>query len=320
MSDRRTDTGLLAAVETLSSQRTVVDALGGKLQSAGSEAKLAELAGQIASADPSGDSPVLEAMALSLAEIAHRQRMIADLLASDTVESIALDALAGAMHRVRTCLDVAMGSVEEVGELGSELEDGAAVAESATEAIRSLRLVYHYTHELNEMATIKDQLSRIEGSAFDCVEVANEIAGRLSAVAEDCGVKVEISAGPTELPCNTDQGVVKRILRQVLLLSIVSPGVSKVTLAIKLLRMPGGGLVTLRVTDDGKGLSLLDRAAPHRLDTSCNDEKRAADLAGFAVARRMAKAIGGKITLEYLHGRASRAQFSFPAVLPEQYG
>lgn len=316
------DMRLLMAIDRaatiLSAQRALLASRDRRLPPSQSDAELVELASTLSRRTDAAHADGLRALSLSLDEIARRQESIRELMCdASAFESIALDAFSGAMHRIRTCLDISINNVEDISDICRTSNSLPQVVVNASEAARALRLVYHYTHELNEMAALQKAAHKINLSRFDCRDLLDEVVQSLSRMAAEAGVRATLAQSAEALACRTDRELLRRSLRHLFVMAIVSPGVTTVSCFVRRFKHSTGSMTAIYLTDNGKGLSLADRAdLSAEPGEHSRDNGQAADLAGFAVARRLARGLGGLLTLEYLPGRGSRSQLTFPSDYP----
>jgi signal transduction histidine kinase len=219
------------------------------------------------------------------------------------------------MHRIRTCLDIALGCAEEVGEICRSGEETGEAASVAQEAARALRLVYHYTHELNDMAALNTLIREGTPSPVEGNLALGEAAEGLARPAADASVNLIFEPSSEPLAILAEPALLVRALRYLILMAVVSPGVTSVACSVRAIRTTDGDMVEFLINDDGRGTTLEKRASltPGADGLFSGAEgKPAADAAGFAIARRLAKAFGGHVSLEVAPGRGSKVALVAP--------
>ena len=252
---------------------------------------------------------------LSLGEINARQGQI--LAAVRTIkraefESIALDAFVHATHRIRTCLDVALGCSEEVAEIAA-MADKKEIVHAARESAMSLRLIYHYTNELSDLASFKTIAVSDPSRAFDCGTALQNTVAALQPIAADLGVALHVE------PCagammEGQEKILLRTLTYLVLTSIVAPGVKNVLCSVEQVEDDSKPQIRFKIVDNGPGLTLEDRIS----SGTCNamlgaaPGANASDATGFAVVRRLSRILGGRIVIELAKGQGSRMLLTIP--------
>jgi len=220
-----------AADRTLAAQRETMAALGFEIVPTDSATR--SLAPSAILKRNSGEERT-RLLALTLEEIQSRQRQINDAVRPHDAgfEDIALDALVNAMHRIRTCLDVALGCSEEISEITAD-ED---VASAARESARALRLVYQYTHELNDIAALPETIGDRAPEAYLCATVLERAVNSLARIAVDASVNLHATQNTSGDVAIGDSKLLERALNYLILTTIVSPGVSEIRCAVDYVR------------------------------------------------------------------------------------
>jgi Histidine kinase-, DNA gyrase B-, and HSP90-like ATPase len=145
---------------------------------------------------------------------------------------------------------------------------------------------------------------------IDLADVARRAAGLLGVRAADAGVTID--RGDTEQPLPA-RAEFRRTLQ--ILVNLIGNAVrySPRDGVIRLHLARDGDRVTVTVEDDGKGIAPADQARVfekfERLDTR---EPGGSGL-GLYIARRLARAMGGDLTVESAEGRGARFTLSLPA-------
>lgn len=303
----RASSAIQSAIEVLRSQRAMLEARGVSLERHGLSDNLAA---SFHSEGSQQDAQWVELFATALNEISARQKVLdAGTVQPETIdESI----VACAVHKIRTNLDVALGSADEVGEISC---DEVAV-KLANDAVCALRLIYHYTNELSDLATLNSLTARRVVTEVDGVREIECAVQELKNVARDAGVTVEIALGSEPAPVVCDAVMVGRTIRRLLLAQMLSSGVTRISCSASLGSVDAGSGVVFRFEDDGTGDTLEHRAQSSMLEDAANPEgdgPSIADSAGFAAARRLSRGLGGTIELEMSSGSGTVVKFFVPS-------
>ncbi|HET7522790.1 MAG TPA: ATP-binding protein [Acidimicrobiales bacterium] len=182
------------------------------------------------------------------------------------------------------------------------------------------RLAAHITREAERARSLLEDvlgLARLEGGdagdrgPVDLAWVAKEAAGRLAALAQQCGVTVEVDLQePVSITGSADQLVsaLSNLVDNAVKYS--SPGGHvRVTIGRE------GGWAKAEVTDDGRGIPSrdLDRIFErfYRADRG-RDRRTGGTGLGLAIVRHVVENHGGEVRVESQEGRGSRFCLLFP--------
>jgi len=290
------------AGDVLARQRVALAALGQPIPKSGLDADtLRAVASQ--AEDWREQGPQL--LQLALSEIGIRQAVLDEAIRIKTTPDVAVSALVHAMHRIRTSIDVALGCSEEIAEISANAEVQRAASESAA----ALRLAYHYANELNDLSSLRGLMLQASYSPTDCGAAMDAVAAHLTYVAHDAGVVVEQKKRDARIVTSTNAQLLNRTLNYILLSSIVSPGVHRVLCDVR-----AEHDIAFVIRGDGHGATLEERERAGTFDAMFDtaDRTNSADSSGFAVARRLADALGGYIVFESSPGAGDTLTLRIP--------
>lgn len=215
-------------------------------------------------------------------------------------------------HDVRTPLTSLMGYLDALerrfaGELGT---DASAYVATAAAKARDLK---RYTDELFEYC-------RLEAGEFPLAVVELDVAEEVRRILADWIVRfeeagVELAADIPDGPCCAlaDARALERIVSNLLGNALEHARARHVTVS---LRRAGAGLITIQVADDGVGIAPHDCA--HIFDRlyTVDASRRSGSGLGLSIARELARAGGGDITVASCVGKGT----TFRIVLPHLPG
>jgi signal transduction histidine kinase len=140
------------------------------------------------------------------------------------------------------------------------------------------------------------------------VELARAAAAEFAGTAHAAGHTFDLRPGDAPLPCVTDRGRVLRILGNLLSNAAkYTPPPGRIVLETRAVEGVAGegGFIELRVCDTGPGIPREEREAIfdefHRL----HDGEAAGHGLGLATSRRIARLLGGDITVDDAPGGGS---------------
>jgi signal transduction histidine kinase len=248
---------------------------------------------------------------MALTEIGARQRRLGEAvtaLQDASLDTVALDAFVHAMHRIRTNLDVALGCSEEA----AELTDDDAVASACAQSAAALRLIYHYANEMNDLAAIRTIAVTQTTPDVKAEHLLADVHAALLPIARDIGVELKVVAGGVSPLLQCNRALVERVLTYLVLSSIVSSDVKVVRCDV--VAHTGDKVVEFGISDNGRGVSLDERAASGTYGAMLDPFAAAMnpDATGFAVARRLARKLGGRLEIETAEGRGTRTMLFVP--------
>lgn len=305
---RHLDSALRSTEGILDKQRRTLKQIGCALPP-GPSAAVVEA---VVHGDAPSDDKLLAMLHLSLSEIAARQDALDGALgrgSTGSLNAVALDALVSAMHRIRTAIDVALGCSEEAAEISQDSHVIAAARESAA----ALRLIYHFTNELSDLASLDTLVTGDAAEDFDCNAVVSEVVADLVSVARDTGRTLVGVPHSAPIAVHAKRRLVRRALSYLIVNALASPVVHSVRCSVHAALDRVRGDVVFRIEDDGNGAELADRAATSSYAAFLGAQiEGSADASGFGAARRLAAALGGRIDLETSAGAGSALSLYLP--------
>jgi len=162
-------------------------------------------------------------------------------------------------------------------------------------------------HLLSVLASMSEEPAQA-GGAIDLTELAAEAIVMLDAPAEERGIRIEPD-GAGSLPARGEQRGVIQILVNLIGNAIRhSPEGGRVRLVFS--RTPGTTSVT--IADEGSGIAPADQQRIfERFERA--DTKEGGTGLGLAISRRLARSMGGDVTLDSAPGEGARFTLTLPA-------
>lgn len=221
----------------------------------------------------------------------------------------------GFSHDVRNPLSVADMSAQlmELSELA--LDDRASIQRIRRSIRTSLRLI----DDLLDVARAESGQLDIDCIPTDVGRAAQELADDFAAPAKAAGVVLNAVANEG-LEADTDPIRMRQVLTNLLSNAVkYAPG-SRVTVDAALRDTGGpraGQWVVLTVADNGPGIPADKREAIFLEYTRLDPEARPGAGIGLAISRRIARLLGGDLTVESEVGRGSTFTLWLPPAVPE---
>ncbi len=213
----------------------------------------------------------------------------------------------GFTHDVKNPLGAADGYAEllEHGILG---ELSAKQVESVRGIRRSIEMSLHLIHELLELARAEAGEIELEPVPTGVGELAREAAEDFRAKAAAHGLGLEVRV-PEALPTETDPARVRQILGNLLSNAVKYTPEGRITVGADL-RTDGSGpgdgdWIAIRVSDTGPGIPEAKRETIFQEFTRIDPEAESGAGVGLAISRRIARLLGGDLTVESEVGRGS---------------
>ncbi|HKS21464.1 MAG TPA: ATP-binding protein [Thermoanaerobaculia bacterium] len=202
----------------------------------------------------------------------------------------------GFSHDVRNPLTVASMSAQllELAELSEE--DHASVERIRRSIRTSLRLI----DDLLEVARAEAGQLDIECIPTDVGRAAHELADDFKAPAAAVGIEL-VAVAPEGLQADTDSMRMRQILTNLLSNAVKYAPRSKVTVDAEL----RGDRIAVTVTDTGPGIPADKREAIFEEYTRLDPEAQQGAGIGLAISRRIARLLGGDLTVESEAGRGA---------------
>lgn len=161
-------------------------------------------------------------------------------------------------------------------------------------------------HLLSVISSMSEQPAGSDG-VVDLAELAEEAVVMLETAAEERRISVQLQAS-RRLPARADHRAVVQILVNLLGNAIRhSPDGSQVDLHFT----REAGLVCVSVEDRGSGIRPGDEERIFERFERASDDERGTGL-GLAIARRLARSMGGDVTLDQQPGQGARFTLSLP--------
>jgi PAS domain S-box-containing protein len=209
----------------------------------------------------------------------------------------------GFSHDVRNPLTVASMSAQllELAELSKD--DHASVQRIRRSIRTSLRLI----DDLLEVARAEAGQLDIECTPTDLGRAARELTDDFATPAATAGVDLA-AAVPEGLQADTDPMRMRQILANLLSNAVKYAPRSKVTVDAELRHSGGprdGNWIALTVTDTGPGIPHDKREAIFAEYTRLDPEAQQGSGIGLAISRRIARLLGGDLTVESEVGRGA---------------
>ena len=225
----------------------------------------------------------------------------------------------GFTHDVKNPLGAADGYAQllEDGILG---ELSAKQVESVRRIRRSLETSLHLIHELLELARAEAGQIELEPVPTDVAELVRDAAEDFRAQASAAGLGLEVRADEA-LPARTDPMRVRQILSNLLSNAVKYTPEGRVTVEAGL-RTNGRGSrdgewIAISVTDTGPGIPAGKQELIFQEFTRLDPEAQHGSGVGLAISRRIARLLGGDITVESQVDRGSTFRLWLPAAAPE---
>jgi signal transduction histidine kinase len=144
--------------------------------------------------------------------------------------------------------------------------------------------------------------------AIDVSALAGEALTMLEAAAEDSGVHFEVPASETLLASGEDRAVIQILVN--LIGNAVRHSPSGGTVRLAFAKTPG--TVSVSVSDEGPGIAAADQQRIfERFERA--DPKGGGTGLGLAISRRLARSMGGDVTLDSAPGDGARFTLTLPS-------
>ena len=183
----------------------------------------------------------------------------------------------------------------------------AGYADYAADIAHAGRHLLELVDDLVDLQALERPDFRLEPEPIDLADVARRAAGLLSVRAANAGVTIERPAGA--MPA---MGEFRRSLQiAVNLLGNAlrySPDGGSVAVTVE----QAGGVAQLTVADRGKGIAAADQARIFDKFERVDPSEPGGNGLGLYIARRLARAMGGDLSVESAAGAGARFTFSLP--------
>jgi PAS domain S-box-containing protein len=224
----------------------------------------------------------------------------------------------GFSHDVKNPLGAADGYaqlLEEgiLGELSEKQQD------SIGRIRRSIRTALRLIHDLLELARAEAGQLAIECLATDVAQAAREVAEDFRAQATAAGLAIQVHA-PDALHADTDPTRLRQILANLLSNAVKYAPEGQVTVDAEARGAGGprpGGWIAVRVADTGPGIPEDKRESIFQEFTRLDPHAQQGAGVGLAISRRIARLMGGDLTVESEDGHGSTFTLWLPPAAPE---
>ena len=216
-------------------------------------------------------------------------------------------------HELRTPINAILGYSDLIAE-------GLAgpVPEQAREMIarirRSGRHLLELVNDVLDISRLEAGKIQIEPAEFDLVELARDTMTSVEPQALGKGLALAIDAPPA-LSVRSDPARVRQVLLNLASNAVKFTERGEVRIAIE---RCGDGQVALRVQDTGMGIAPADRESvfDEFVQVGPRQKKLEGTGLGLAISRRLARLLGGELTLASEPGRGSTFSLLLPASGP----
>jgi PAS domain S-box-containing protein len=185
----------------------------------------------------------------------------------------------------------------------------------------SIQRSLHLIHELLELARAEAGQIELEPAPTDIAELAREAAEDFRAQATAAGLGLEVRVAGT-LPIQTDPTRVRQILSNLLSNAVKYTAQGRITVEAGLRTSSRGprdaDCVAIDVTDTGPGIPAEKTELIFQEFTRLDPEAQHGAGVGLAISRRIARLLGGDITLESQIDHGSTFTLWLPWTAPEQ--
>lgn len=196
------------------------------------------------------------------------------------------------------------------GAEGMSLERGSSYAGYADDIAGAARHLLALVDDLVDLEAVERPGFAIAGEPIDLALLARRAAGLLAVRAAERGVRIDPPAASDALPA---MGEPRRVLQ--ILVNLVGNAVR---------HSPDGGMVWLRgevargqativVADQGAGIDPEDQARIFEKFERVEPADQTGSGLGLYIARRLARAMGGDVTVDSAPGQGARFVFTLPA-------
>jgi two-component system, OmpR family, sensor kinase len=228
--------------------------------------------------------------------------MAASLGAAETQRK---NLIADVSHELRTPLTVVQGDLQAILDGVYPLEMGQIAS-----LYDETRLLTRLVDDLHDMALADAGQLRMERVPLDMAEVARAAVAQFAPLAEAQGVRLSVAADDALPALTGDPDRLAQVLRNLLSNALRhTPDGGEVRVAAR----AAPDAVELEVSDTGSGIAA--EHLPHVFDRFYRGDGRAGRGAGLglAIARQLARAHGGEVTVESKVGEGTRFVVKLPA-------
>lgn len=184
---------------------------------------------------------------------------------------------------------------------------------------RSIRTALRLIHDLLELARAETGQLEIECVATDVAHAAREVAEDFRAQAEAAGLAVDVRA-PEGLRADTDPTRLRQILANLLSNAVKYAPNGQATVNVEVRGEGGpraGAWVAVHVADTGPGIPADKREQIFQEFTRLDPGAQQGAGVGLAISRRIARLMGGDLSVDSEIGRGSTFTLWLPPAPPE---
>ncbi len=227
----------------------------------------------------------------------------------------------GFSHDVKNPLSASLGFVELLrdGFMGAPSPEQRRALERASAGIRA---AVGLIDDLVDLARAEAGSIEVNPEAVDLRAVARELAGQYSAAAEQKSLRLSVDLPTTLPPVHTDPTRVRQVLGNLLSNAVKytpAGGAVEVRLNERTARREGEGdggpWLALHVIDTGPGIAPEDQERIFEEFTRLAPGAAEGAGLGLAISRRIARLLGGDLTVESEPGHGSNFTLWLPAAL-----
>jgi signal transduction histidine kinase len=221
--------------------------------------------------------------------------------------------LASMSHELRTPLNAIIGFTRIVSRNAESLPPRQIdnLGKILASAEHLLRLI----DEILDLSRIEAGESRVEIAETNVAEVLRDVSESLEPLVDRARVQLRVEADPDLPPILTDRAKLEQILVNLLSNSIKYTDEGSIVLNSRLL----DGRLQVGVTDTGLGIAPVDLGRIfeefHRADSE-GARRRGGTGLGLAISQRLARTLGGGITVQSRLGRGSTFTLELPIASP----
>lgn len=250
-----------------------------------------------------------------LAEAAEARRQEAERALEDTARAVEAKArlMRGITHDIKNPLGAADGYAELL-ELGLKGELTPQQTEVIAGIRRSIRGALGILADLLELSRAETGELAIHQAPTSLAMVVRDAVDEYQGTARTTGHELRLSVPEEPVMANTDDGRVRQILGNLLSNAIkYTPPPGRISVEVRLER-DGDGTEwpVVRVTDTGRGIPPQDRERVFEEFSRLSSDGVPGHGLGLAISRRLARLLGGELSLRSEVGEGSTFQLRLP--------
>ena len=223
--------------------------------------------------------------------------------------------LAVMSHEFRTPLSAILGYADILtAEVHGQLN--ARQAGHLERVKASVRHLSHLVDEILSYASMEAGREKVRAGSVELVEVARDVAGIMEPIAEASGLELRVQLPDSPVLLHTDESKVRQILINLLSNAIKYTVEGHVAFELR----TAGSVALCAVVDTGPGIARehLENVFEPFWQVDRGDGRRITGTGlGLAVARRLARLLGGDVTLRSRVGEGSAFTLELPLDSPE---